>query len=71
MVIYVCLGTGTFCKENFQTGFVGAGAGFFPSWTLKTILLSWKREINTFENFPCEIFFARYPLCALFILHYF
>ena len=28
------LGTGTSCKEKFQTGFVVAGVGFFPIGTI-------------------------------------
>jgi len=41
-------GTGTSCKENFQTGFVVAGGGFLSYWNHQPI------HLNFFlERYPC------------------
>ena len=62
-------GTGTSCKENFQTRFAVAGGGFISYWNHQLIKFGEKKrfklkkkfcyyekiEINTFENFPCKI----------------
>ena len=73
------MGTGTSCKENFQTGFVIAGGGFLSYWNHQLIQFEEekrfgpkkqfcyyeKREINTFENFPSEFFPCKTPMCHL------
>ena len=66
-------------KENFQTEFVIAGGGFLSYWNhqqikfeeerrfglYKQICNYQTREMNTFENFPCDFFNCKISLCSL------